>query len=120
MVVFTISQAADLSGDPSSLWKSFPGIYKIHSGTVADRTPAADGDRKLTIHVDGKAAREIFDSIGPDVKPTCNGGKDDRDRRRKGIYCSYDPADVKAKGGPYRCWIGIDLVTGDAETSVSC
>ncbi|GGY32889.1 hypothetical protein GCM10007387_13920 [Pseudoduganella albidiflava] len=117
---FSISQAANLSGDPSGLWKIFPGIYKVHSGSVADRTPPAGRDRKLTVHVDGNAAREIFDSIGPDVQPTCDGGAGNRDRRKKGIYCVYDPADVKAKGGPYRCWIGINLVTGDTETNVDC
>ncbi|HEX8603749.1 MAG TPA: hypothetical protein VF774_13975 [Pseudoduganella sp.] len=118
--VLPVAHAADLSGDPSGLWKTLPGIYKIHSGTVADRTPPAGSDRKLTIHVDGKAAREIFDSIGPDEQQTCNGAQGDRDRRRKGIYCTYDPTDAKAKGGPYNCWIGVNLVTGEAENNVSC
>lgn len=112
--------AADLSGDPSGLWKPFPGIFKIHSGVVADRALPTAKDRKLTVHVDGAAAREIFDSIGPDVQPTCNGGQGDRDRRRKGVYCTFDPADVKAEQGPYRCWIGVNLVTGEAENNVSC
>ena len=112
--------AADLAGDPSGLWKTFPGIFKIHSGSVADRAPAEGKDRKLTIHVDGTAARDIFASIGPDVRPTCDGHSGSRERRRKGIYCSFDPEMVKAKNGPYRCWIGMDLVTGEAGTYVSC
>ena len=112
--------AADLSGDSSGLWKPVPAIYKIHAGVVADRSPPTAKDRKLTLHIDGKTAHELFDSIGPDVQPTCNGGQGDRDRRRKGIYCSFDPQDVKAKAGPYRCWIGVDLVSGEAETTVSC
>ena len=118
--VLSLARAADLAGDPSGLWKPFSAIFKIHSGLVADRTPPTASDRKLTVNVDGKPAREIFESIGPDIQPTCNGGQGDRDRRRKGIYCTYAPSDVKARGGPYRCWIGIDLVTGDAENNVSC
>lgn len=116
----SLAGAANLAGDPSGLWKPFPAIFKIHSGVVADRTPPTAKDRKLTVNVDGAAAREIFESIGPDVQPTCSGGQGDRDRRRKGIYCTYDPADVKAKDGPYRCWIGVNLVTGEAENNVSC
>lgn len=119
-VVLSVAGAADSAGDPSGLWKPFSAIFKIHSGIVADRTPPTAKNRKLTINVDGAAAREIFESIGPDVQPTCNGGSGDRDRRRKGIYCTYDPADVKAKDGPYRCWIGVNLVTGEAENNVSC
>ena len=116
----SLAGAADLAGDPSGLWKPFPAIFKIHSGIVADRTPPTAKDRKLTVNVDGGAAREIFESIGPDVQPTCSGGQGDRDRRRKGIYCTYDPADAKAKEGPYRCWIGVNLITGEAENNVSC
>lgn len=112
--------AADLSGDPSGLWKSVPAIYKIHSGIVADRTSPTTKDRKLTIHIDGKAAKELFDSIGPDVPLTCGSEKGERERRRKGIYCAYDPQGVSAKSGPYLCWVGMNLVTGDAETTVSC
>ena len=115
-----IPHAADLSGDPSGLWKPAPAIFKIHAGTVADRSPATTKDRKLTIHVDGKAAQELFAAIGPDVQPTCNGGQGDRDRRRKGVYCTYSPEDTHAKSGPYRCWIGMDLISGEAETTVSC
>jgi hypothetical protein len=116
----SLSHAADLSNDPSGLWKKFPGIYKIHSGTVADRTPPTRKDRKLTVLVDGAAARDIFDSIGPDLPSTCSADQGDRERRRRGIFCSYDAKDVKAKNGPYRCWVGVNLVTGEAENNVSC
>ena len=119
-VLLSAASAADLPGDPSGLWKPFPAIFKIHSGVVADRTPPTQKDRKLTINVSGAAARDLFESIGPDVQQTCNDGQGDRDRRRKGIYCTYDPADEKAKDGPYRCWIGVNLVTGEAENNVSC
>lgn len=119
-VGFSASDAVDTVGDPSGLWKPFPANSEIHSGIVADRTPPTAKDRKLTVHVDGPAARELFESNGPDVQPTCGGGQGDRDRRRKGVYCSYDPADVKAEQGPYRCCIGVNLVTGEAENNASC
>lgn len=112
--------AADLSGDPSGLWKPFPAIFKIHSEAVSDGAAPTAKDRKLTVYIDGKAAKELFDSIGPDVPLVCGGEKGERDRRRKGVYCAYDPQDVSAKGGPYVCWIGIDLLTGNGVTTVSC
>jgi hypothetical protein len=115
------THAADPSSDPYGLWKSLQGaMYKIHSGSVADRAPPTGTDRLLTVLIDGKAAKEVFDSIGPDVQPVCSGVDRDRDRRRKGIYCTYSAEDVKTKDGPYRCWIGVNLVTGSAETTVSC
>jgi hypothetical protein len=46
------------------LWKPLQGaIYKLHSGIVADRTPPTSTDRRLTIIVDGKAAKDIFNSL---------------------------------------------------------
>jgi hypothetical protein len=117
----SIAHAADPSSDPYGLWKPLQGaMYKVHSGIVADRTPPTATDRMLTVLVDGKAAKEVFDSIGPDVQPTCGGEKGDRDRRRKGIYCTYHAEDAKTKDGAYRCWIGVNLITGDADTTVSC
>lgn len=118
--VLSLAHAVNPSSDPFGLWKSFPGIYKIHSGAVSDRSEATATDRMLTVHVDGKAAKEIFESIGPDFHPTCSGEKSDRDRRKKGVYCSYQKDDVNAKGGPYRCWIGVNLQTGDSVGTVSC
>lgn len=120
-VVLSLAHAADPSSDPYGLWKSLKGaMYKIHSGSVADRTPPTAKERMLTVLVDGKAAKEVFDSIGPDVQLVCSGMNGDRDRRRKGIYCTYSAEDEKTKDGPYRCWIGINLATGGTETTVSC
>lgn len=119
----SFAYAADPSSDPYGLWKSLQGaMYKIHSGSVADRTPPTAKDRLVTFLVDGKAAKEIFDSIGPDVQPVCSGMNGDRDRRRKGIYCTYSAEDArtKDKDGPYRCWVGVNLITGGTETTVSC
>jgi hypothetical protein len=121
VVAFSFAHAAGPSSDPYGLWKSLQGaMYKIHSGSVADRTPPTAQDRTLTVLVDGKAAKEVFDSIGPDGQPVCSGVNGDRDRRRKGIYCNYSAADAKSKDGPYRCWVGVNLITGGTETTVSC
>jgi hypothetical protein len=121
VIVSSLVYAADPSSDPYGLWKPFQGaIYKVHSGTVSDRTPATSNDRKLTVLVDGKAAKEIFDSLGADLPHTCSGEQGDRLRDKKGIHCSYTAQDKAKKEGPYRCWIGLDLRTGDSIGTVSC
>lgn len=81
--LFSFAHDADPSSDPYGLWKPLQGaIYKFHSGVVADRTPPTANQRRLTILVDGKAAKDIFDSIGPDyAQGTCSDAKGDRHRR---------------------------------------
>lgn len=63
-------------------------IYKVHSGIVSDRTPATANDRKLTVLVDGKSAKDIFDSIGPDLPETCTGEPGDRMREKKAFIAA--------------------------------
>ncbi|MBQ5938971.1 hypothetical protein J8847_02925 [Massilia sp. AB1] len=110
-----------LAAEPIHGWKSIPGaIYLIHGGSLADRQPATVRDRKLSIVVDGPPAKEMFDAIGPDLPESCSGEKGDRVRDKKGVYCSYSVRDKASKEGPYRCWIGIDLRTGDSVGTVSC
>jgi hypothetical protein len=120
-IALSLAHAADPSSDPYGLWKPLQGaIYKVHSGIISDRTPPTANDRKLTVLVDGKAAKEIFDSIGPDLPDTCGGEQGDRMRDKKGIHCSYTAQDKGTREGPYQCWIGLDLRTGDSIGTVSC
>ncbi len=120
-IALSLAHAADPSSDPYGLWKPLQGaIYKVHSGIVSDRTPATASDRKLTVIVDGRSAKDIFDSIGPDLSETCTGEQGDRMREKQGIHCSYTAQDKETKDGPYRCWIGLDLRTGDSIGTVSC
>lgn len=114
------AHAHDSPKDPSGLWKPLPAIYKIHSGAVADRTPATQTDRSLTVNINGAAAKEIFDSIGPDTPNQCGSEPGERNRRKKGVWCLYSAQDAHSKEGPYRCWIGIDLLSGQSTVAVSC
>ena len=111
---------ASVPGDPSGLWKPFAGVYKLHSGGVADRTPSTLQDRRLTVNFDGTTAHEVFDSLGPDLATTCSGDRGDRARAKKGITCMYTMQDAKTREGPYRCWIGLNLKTGESIPTSSC
>jgi hypothetical protein len=118
--VLSLAQAADPSSDPFGLWKAFPAIYKIHSGSIADRTPPTATDRMLTVLIDGNAAKQIFDSIGPDLREACSSEDGDRARAKKGVYCAYAAQLNGPKDSPYRCWIGVNLRTGDTQQTVPC
>jgi hypothetical protein len=114
---FSLAYAAVPVGD----WQSLPGaLYFIHGGSLADRQIPTPKDSKLSILIDGQPAKEVFDSIGPDLPGSCSDAKGDRARVKKGIYCSFTAQDKGAKEGPYRCWIGLNLRTGDSALTVSC
>ena len=115
--VLTIAHAAE----PMMGWKSLrAAIYLIHGGSLADRQLPTTKDSKLSIVFDGQSAKEVFASIGPDLPATCSLEKGDRARSKKGLTCSFIEQDKGTKEGPYRCWIGIDLKTGDSVRTVSC
>lgn len=116
-LVLSLSHAAT----PIGGWQSLPGaIYLIHGGSLADRQVQTAKDSKLTILIDGQPAMNIFNSIGPDLSATCANEEGDRARNKKGITCSYTAKDKGTKDGPYRCWIGVNLRTGDSVGTVSC
>ena len=110
---FCLSHAPACREDPSGLWRPFAGVYKIHYEGVADTTPPTAQARRLTVNFDGKTAKEVFDSLGPDLATTCSGDTGDRAREKKGITCIYTAQDANTKEGPYRCWIGLNLRTGE-------
>jgi len=114
VTIFPQVYSAELTDE----YKPLQATYSIYSGEMGDERgmPTAT-DRKLAIAIEGRSAKEIFDSMGPDFHPTCSQEKGDRDRRKREVYCSYSAKDG-VKG--YRCWIGIDLRTGKSIAAVSC
>ena len=120
--LFFLGAAAMLSlayaAQSSSSWKPLHASYTIFSGQhLANRSAPTPADRKLAITLEGKTAKELFDSIGPDQHPTCSQEKGDRDRRKRGVQCTYSPEE---NSNGYRCWIGIDLQTGESIPVVAC
>jgi hypothetical protein len=121
ITLLSLAHAGDRPDDPSGLWKSLQGAtYKFHSGIVADHEPPTAKDSRLTIVLHGKAAKELFESIGPDQKETCDDVTGDRERAKKGVSCTYTASLVNDKDGPVKCWIGLDLKTGDTIGTISC
>lgn len=111
--LFSLAYAAEWSG----AWKPLQSSYTIYSGELSEREAPTPTARTMTIAVEGQAAREMFDSIGPDIHPTCGQGKGDRERRKRGVNCIYG---ARGEGKGYRCWIGLNLRTGESIPTVSC
>jgi len=101
-------------------WNTLRGSYVIHSGGTAYAEPPTKADSALTVHFEGKAAKEVFDQIGPDAKVKCSSEQGDRERTKKGVSCIYTAKLNNRKDSHYTCWVGINLRTGDGDVRVSC
>jgi hypothetical protein len=94
--------------------KPFKANYVIYSGDLGEQLAPTRNDRKMSIQVTGQSARDIFDSIGPDIKAECSTEKGDRERRKGSIWCFYLPSDG------YTCYFGFDLRTGKSIDGGEC
>ena len=82
--------------------------YRIYGRDLGDPGPATSTDAKLSVFVDGKAAKELFDRLGKDQYDACTAGQDVCVRVAPGqqLRCQRE-ADAT-----YTCTLGIDLKTG--------
>ena len=101
-------------------WNPLQASYKIHSGGTAYSELPTNDDSALTVAFRDEAAKQVFEQIGPDVKSACNDAPGYRVREKKGVYCSYTPRLENPKNAHYRCWVGINLRTGEGDVRVSC
>lgn len=101
-------------------WNALQARYKIHSGSTAYSELPTKADGAFTLAFRDEAARQLFEQIGPDVKPVCDDAKGYRERRKKGAFCTYTARLENPANAHYRCWIGIDLRTGEGDVRVPC
>jgi hypothetical protein len=101
-------------------WNTLQANYKIHSGGTAYSELPTKDDSAFTVAFKDEAARQVFEQIGPDVKPVCDDAKGYRERRKKGVYCLYTARLENPKNSHYRCWIGINLRTGEGDVRAGC
>lgn len=115
-----LAGAGENEGQVLGNWDSLRASYLIHSGGATYPEPPTKEDRTLTVLFEGKAAKEVFDLIGPDSKEKCSPEKRDRERNKKGISCVYTAKLNGPNDFHYRCWLGVDLRSGDANVRISC
>ena len=117
-----LANAGESEKKPHELneWNPLQANYKIHSGGTAYSELPTKDDSAFTVAFRDEAARQVFEQIGPDVKAACDDAQGYRVREKKGVYCSYTPRLENPKNAHYRCWIGINLRTGEGDVRVSC
>lgn len=100
------------------LWKfeyrPFKGSYHIYGGTLSEQVPPTKRSRNIAYHVDGAAAKQMFDAMGPDLKDVCGAEGGQRIRQRAEVSCSFSPE------YGYSCSFGFDLITGRSIGGIEC
>lgn len=121
LVVASCAMSVHVEADqaPPS-WAPLRGQFLIHSGHATYAESPTTTHSAITVAFEGKPAKEVFDQMGPDAKLQCSTEKGDRERRNKGALCTYTAKLGAPSESHYRCWIGVDLRTGEGNQGVSC
>ncbi|TFW31124.1 hypothetical protein [Massilia horti] len=111
ITTLTLAYAAE----KSEWWqyKAFKGAYLIYSNQLGEERPPTASDRKISFAVSGPLAKEMFDSMYPDVKVACSLDKDFHQRIKGNISCVHD------RDG-YTCHFGFNLRTGASISGATC
>lgn len=97
-------------------YRAFTGEYLIYSGELGEEAEPTSTDRKAAIVFQGDIAKNLFASIGPDLKDGCGASSGMRIREKGDVDCTYDKTDKS----PYTCHVGIDLRTGKSIRGSIC
>jgi len=110
-----VAYAAQKTWDGS--YASYTIHYLMYSGSISEEQAPTRSDQRLSFAVRGQLAKEMFDSIGPDLKLACGTTLGMRQRARGDVDCSYDKDDAAS---PYTCHFGIDLRKGKSIAGATC
>lgn len=96
---------------------AFKGEYLIYSGDLGEEAAPTPSDRKAAFLLQGEVARNLFESIGPDLKDACGTSSGMRVRQKGDLDCTYDK---NSRSSPYVCHFGINLRTGKSMYGSIC
>ena len=88
--------------------------YAIYGGDVGDVNAPTPNDVRVAFYVRGRAAKEMFEAMGPDRKSECGIEKGGRVRVKEHVACSYRPSDG------YQCDFGFNLRSGKSSGGSIC
>lgn len=100
----------------SELRQPLSGEYIIYSGELGDMLPPQAGKKKLAVKISGRAAKDIFNSIGPDDPHACGADNGVRIREKDDGALSC----MRSEKGEYSCNVGFDLRTGKSIGGILC
>lgn len=107
VLLLTISAAA-FANDWSFSYRPAAVRYVMYGNSLGDTLPPSSDDQKIAFEITGRAAREMFDAIGPDQQDACAAEPGVRFRARddEKVSCS------RSRDGDYTCHFGFDLKSG--------
>ena len=108
VLLFLVLATAMAQSAPKWLfsYQPFKGRYAIYGGSLSDPQPPTRNDKRIAFWIEGKAAKQLFDAMGPDLRNACGVEGGHRVRQRAEVSCSYHPAEG------HHCDFGFDLLTG--------
>jgi hypothetical protein len=109
-----LAHAADRKDEGRYLATPLKGDYYVYGGSIGDKTPPTQKDRKLSLMFTGPLAKDLFDHIGPDAKMSCSDASGYRERNRGDLSCTW------TKDDGYSCYVGIDVRTGKSMHGSTC
>lgn len=109
-----LAHAADKKDEGRYLSKPLKGDYYVYGGSIGDKTPPTQKDRKLSLMFTGPLAKDLFDHIGADAKMSCSDAPDYRERNRGDLSCTW------TKDDGYSCYFGLDVRTGKSIRGSTC
>lgn len=98
-------------------YTAYKGRYLSYSNDLDEKQPPTRDDRKISFMVEGQIAREMFESIGPDLKEACGASSRLRIREKGDVECTYDN---ETPSSPYTCRFGLNLHTGKSIPGSTC
>lgn len=100
--------------DRPAPYRPIKGEFAIYSGELDDQQAPTVNDKKLSLIVEGSAAKDIFEAMGRDDKHVCGAARGSRSRTRGQVWCTSHP------GAGYTCYFGFDLRTGKSIPGGTC
>ena len=103
--ILSLAYANEESDWPAP-YRPFKGEYSLYAGSLGNQQAPTINDRKVSFIIEGKPAKDLFDSMAPDDKVTCGGGRGKRSRTKGHVWCTFE------QGDGYTCYFGFDLRSG--------
>ena len=116
LILLSALSASVLAGTWAFAYRPASVKYVLYGNSLGDPVSPAKDDTKIAFEVRGQAAREMFNSIGPDRRDLCSSEDGTRFRSRDEDRLSC----TRSKGGDYSCYFGFDLKSGKSVGGSIC